>query len=153
MMNSSASQTRRYAWLCRLGLIFGLAALLTGCRHGFGIAITGGGSDPGRFYNATRAMDATLNMADAADAGCTGARAAQGDAAAAQARAAAANLQAAMDMFNDTPQAYTRVAEAMKAAADASRFAYYVAISCGAVPPDVPNIPNYTEEFWDVSSP
>jgi hypothetical protein len=98
-------------------------------------------------------MDTTLNMADAADAGCTGARAAQGDTAAAQARAAAADLQAAMDMFNDTPAAYDRVASAIKAAAAASRAAYYMAMSCGAVPPDVPNIPNYTEEFWDVSSP
>ncbi|HKA33914.1 MAG TPA: hypothetical protein VKH64_11915 [Candidatus Binatia bacterium] len=153
MIKHSASKAPLYA-LCQVVPVLGLVALLSSCGDGpLVINFSGGGSSPGRFYNATRAMDTTLNMADAADAGCTGARAAQGDAAAAQARAAAANLQAAMDMFNDTPQAYTAVAEAMKAAAQASRFAYYVAMSCGAVPPDVPNIPNYTEEFWDVSSP
>ena len=153
MRKASLSKSCMYA-VCWVVLLLGLVALLNGCSDGpLVINFTGGGSSPGRFDNATRAMDKTLNMADAADARCTGARAAQGDAAAAQARAAAANLQAAMDMFNDTPEAYARVADAMKAAAQASRFAYYVAMSCGAVPPDVPNIPNYTEEFWDVSSP
>lgn len=153
MMNPSASKTLTYLWLCGIRAILGLTALLVSCAGPIVINFSGGGSSPGRFYNATRAMDTTLNMADAADAGCTGARAAQGDAAASQARAAAADLQASMDMFNDTPQAYTRVETAMKAAAQASRQAYYMAMSCGAVPPDVPNIPGYTEEFWDIASP
>ena len=153
MMNSNASKIRLYPWLCGIGLILGLAALSIGCGHGFGIVVTGGGSDPGRMYNAQRAVDTTLNLADAADAGCTGARAAQGDAAANQARAAAANLQGEMAAFNDTPEAYSRMSAAMKAAADAGRAAYYIAMSCGAVPPEVPNIPVYSEEFWDVASP
>jgi hypothetical protein len=153
MMNYSASKIRLYPLLCGIVLILGLVALSTGCRHGFGIVVTGGGSDPGRMYNAQRAVDTTLNLADAADAGCTGARAAQGDAAANQARAAAANLQGEMAAFNDTPEAYARMSAAMKAAADAGRAAYYMAMSCGAVPPDVPNIPVYSEEFWDVASP
>ncbi len=149
-METLSSKTLR---LLGIALILSLIPILSACQLIHFHSAGGPTGSPGRFYNATRAMDTTLNMADAADAGCTGARAAQGDAAAAQARAAAANLQAAIDMFNETPEASARVADAMKAAAEASRFAYYVAMSCGAVPPDVPNIPNYTEEFWDVSSP
>jgi hypothetical protein len=58
-----------------------------------------------------------------------------------------------MDMFNDTPDAYARVDAAVKAAAQASRLAYYMVISCGGVPPEVPRIPVYYETFWDVASP
>lgn len=155
MINAKAFKTAAHPWLRHIAVIVGGAALLlTGCgNHPLVIDISGGGSDPGRMYNATRAVDTTLNLADAADAGCTGARAAQGDAAAAQARAAAANLQGEMAAFNDTAEAEARMSAAMKAAADAGRAAFYMAISCGAVPPDVPNIPVYSEEFWDVASP
>ena len=154
MMNPRSLKNVLSPWLCGICFMSGLIALLTGCGNKpLVIDIIGGGSDPGRMYNATRAVDTTLNLADAADAGCTGARAAQGDAAANQARAAAANLQGEMAAFNDTPEAYSRMSAAMKAAADAGRAAYYMAMSCGAVPPEVPNIPVYSEEFWDVASP
>ena len=108
---------------------------------------------PSRLHNTVRAKNTTENLADLAVASCTGARATQAAAAASAARTAATNLQLAMDMFNESPEAFARIETALKAAAEASHFAYYMIMSCGGVPPEIPNIPIYTETFWDIASP
>jgi len=122
------------------------------CPGGPGVARVGYVA-PSRLHNATRAKNNTENLADLAQSTCTGARTAQGAETANNARTAATNLQIAMDMFDETPQGYARVEDAIKAAAEASRMAYYMVMSCGGIPPEVPRIPLYYETFWDIASP
>jgi hypothetical protein len=103
----------------------------------------------------TRAYNTTMNLADLAAASCKGGpNEAAGDAAAAAAQAAANKLGDANAIYFAT--AYyadnPAIVSAMNYAAIAAAAAYNQAKACGGVPPDVPDIPHYSETFWDIAS-
>jgi hypothetical protein len=100
-----------------------------------------------------RVKNTTSNLADLVEAACKGTPAESlGNKVAMEARDAVTAINQAIVSDGPTGAYYNNGGYWIDQAAKAAARAYNLAKDCGGVPPDVPNIPGYSETFWEIAS-